>query len=123
MSEEKNKEPSLEELLQKGLQHLETRWEYLSLSVTEKLSGAASAFAGAAVIFFFTLIILFFFSIGFALWLGGYLQNAAAGFALAGLIFVPIGIGMYYWIRPFVRNKVIQSLLEDDTTKKHNEGG
>jgi len=123
MSEDQSQNPSFEQLLHKVLQHLETRWEYISLNITEKMSGIASAFAGALVIFLFTLIVLFFFSIGFALWLGGYLHNAAAGFAVAGLIFVPIGIGTYYWIRPFVRDKIIQTFLEDDTTENHDEGG
>ena len=123
MSEEKNQESSFEELLHKGLQHIETRWEYVSLNVAEKLSGIASGLAGAMVIFLFILIVLFFFSIGFALWLGDYLHNAAAGFALAGFIFVPVGIGTYYWIRPFVRDKIIQTFLEDDTTENHGESG
>lgn len=123
MSDDKNQDPPFEQLLNKVLQHLETRWEYLSLNITEKTSGIASAFAGAIVIFLFALIILFFFSIGFALWLGGYLHNSAAGFAVAGLIFVPIGIVTYRWIRPFVRDKIIQTFLEDDTTENHSEGG
>lgn len=122
MPEEQHQESNFEQLFQKGLQHLETRWEYFSLTATEKMSGIASALAGALVIFIFSLIILFFFSIGFALWLGDYFHRPAAGFAVAGLIFVPIAAGTYYWIRPFVRDKIIQTFLEDDNNDNTGTG-
>lgn len=106
--------PSFERLLEKVLKHLETRWEYYSLTTTEKISGAAAMLSGIAIIFVFSLIILFFFSIGFAVWLGDYIGNRAGGFALAGLIFVPIMIVAYMKVPAFVRTKVIQNILEDD---------
>lgn len=116
MSDESNSGPAIERLLEKSLQHLETRWEYFSLTVTEKISGAAAALTGVLIIVVFALIVLFFFSIGFAVWLGDYLGDRAGGFALAGLVFVPIAIGAYLWVPSLVRSKVINSILEDEDT-------
>jgi small-conductance mechanosensitive channel len=123
MSQEPNQESSFERLLDKGLQHLETRWEYYSLTATEKISGAAAAFAGMLIIFMFALMILFFLSIGFAVWLGDYLDNRAGGFALAGLIFVPVAIGAYILIPPVVRSRIIHNMSQDEHTEDENTPG
>ena len=114
MATEPNQDSALERLLEKTLQHAETRWEYFSLTATEKISGAAAAFAGGLIVSIFALIVLFFLSIGFAIWLGDYLGNRAGGFALAGLLFVPFAIAAYVWLPPFVRSKIIQSMLQDE---------
>lgn len=123
MSQEPNQDSAFERLLEKGLQHLETRWEYYSLVATEKISGAAAAFAGMLIIIAFALMILFFLSIGFAIWLGDYLDNRAGGFALAGLIFVPVAFGAYYFIPPLVRSKIIHNMLQDENTNDENPRG
>lgn len=123
MSQEPNQDSAFERLLDKGLQHLETRWEYYSLSATEKISGAAAAFVGMLIVIIFTLMILFFLSIGFAVWLGDYMDNRAGGFALAGLIFIPIAIGAYYLIPPIVRSKIIHNMLQDEHTQDENPRG
>jgi hypothetical protein len=111
MSTEPNQDSAFERLLEKTLQHAETRWEYLSLTATEKISGAAAAF---------TPIVLFFCSIGFAILLGDWLGNRAGGFALAGLIFIPLAAGAYYFVPPFVRAKIIQSMLQNEDTENEN---
>jgi ABC-type phosphate transport system permease subunit len=123
MSQEPNQDSAFERLLEKGLQHLETRWEYYSLVATEKFSGAAAAFAGMLIIIAFALMILFFLSVGFALWLGDYLGNRAGGFVLAGLIFVPIAFGAYYFIPPLVRSKIIHNIMQDEDNQDENPHG
>jgi hypothetical protein len=120
MSTEPNQDSAFERLLEKALQHAETRWEYLSLTATEKISGAAAAFAGVLIISTSMLIVLFFFSIGFAIWLGDYLGHRAGGFALAGLIFLPLAAAGYYFVPPFVRAKIIQSMLQNDDAQDQN---
>lgn len=123
MSQESNPESAFERLLDKGLQHLETRWEYYSLTATEKISGAAAALIGMLIVMVFALVILFFLSVGFALWLGDYLGNPAGGFALAALIFVPIAIGAYVIIPPMVRSRIIHNMLQDETTENTDPHG
>ena len=117
MSEETNHESSFEHLLRKALQHLETRWEFFSLTATEKISGAAGVLSGLLIIGVFSLMVLFFLSLGFAIWLGDCIDSRAGGFALAGLIFVPVAAAAYIWVPPFVRSKIIQNILEDDDTE------
>ena len=123
MSQEPNQESAFERLLDKGIQHLETRWEYYSLSATEKISGAAAALTGMLIIIMFVLMILFFLCMGFAFWLGDYIGNVAGGFALAGLIFVPVAIAAYYLVPPMIRSKIIHNMLQDELTKDENARG
>ncbi len=66
----------------------------------------------------FSLLVLFFFTFGFAWWLGDFINNRAGGFALTGLIFVPIALVVSRWVRPYVRTKVIQSILHDESAEK-----
>jgi Putative Actinobacterial Holin-X, holin superfamily III len=117
MTEEIKEGQALHRLYDQLSQHLETRWEYIYLSSAEKASGLAADFAGAVSAFVFATLTLFFFSMGFAWWLGDFIGNRAGGFALAGLIFVPLGLLFFRWVRPYVRTKVIQSILQDDLEK------
>lgn len=122
MAEEPNGEQLAHRLFEQINQHLETRWKYLMLNAGERTSAAASQMAGGMVLFVFALLVLFFFSMGFAWWLGDVLQHRAGGFALAGLIFVPIAYGVFRWIRPFVRDKVIEAFLHEDQPSNHPDG-
>ena len=114
MAEETKDDQVLHRLFEQLTQHLETRWEYFTLTSTEKMSNLAANITGALTVFVFAVLVLFFFTLGFAWWLGDYIGNRAGGFALTGLIFVPIAIVFFQWIRPFVRKKIIQSVLHDD---------
>ena len=123
MEEKPDTEQLLHRLLEQVNQHIETRWEYFSLRLTEKISGLAAEIAGALTLFVFSLLVMFFFCVGFAWWLGDLIGNRAGGFALAGLIFVPIAYFVYRWIRPFVREKFIQNVLDEmDEENPSNHG-
>jgi hypothetical protein len=124
MTEETQSDPEklINRLYEQINQHLETRWDYLSLTLTEKLSTILAGLAGAMVLMVFGLLMFFFFSLGFAWWLGDLIGNRAAGFALSGLVFAPIAFITYRWIGPFVREKVIETALNDaknETPKDH----
>lgn len=114
MTEEPDSEQLLHRLYAQINAHLETRWAYFSLNTTEKMSAIMASLAGAMTLAVFGLLVLFFFSLGFAWWLGDFLGNRAGGFALAGLVFIPIAWGVYRWIGPFVREKIIESVLNED---------
>ena len=114
MAEETNTEQALHRLFEQINEHIETRWAYFTLVFTEKMSALAANLAGAFTIFIFAVLVLFFFSMGFAWWLGDFINSRAGGFALAGLIFIPIAMGVFYWIRPFVRTKIIHAILHDE---------
>lgn len=118
MTEEQYEEQLLNRLFEQVSQHLETRWEYFTLTTTEKSSGIAANIAGGLVLAVFALLVLFFFTFGFAWWIGDLIGHRAGGFALTGLIFIPIAGLAFWWIRPFVRSKIIEIALdENDKTK------
>ena len=123
MAEEPNSEQLLHRLYAQINEHIETRWAYFTLTSTEKLSVFASDLAGALTLAVFGLLVLFFFSMGFAWWLGDFIGNRAGGFALAGLIFIPIAWGAYRWIRPVVRDKIIQSVLPEEKPENPENHG
>lgn len=123
MAEETESEQLLHRLFEQVNEHIETRMEYFTLSSTEKMSGIAANLAGALVLMVFALLVLFFFSMGFAWWLGDFLGNRAGGFALAGLVFLPIAWATYRWVRPFVREKIIEAVLQNDAPKTADPNG
>jgi hypothetical protein len=107
-------EPNLHTLYKQVIEHLETRWEYYSLVMVEKIAAASAAAAGMFTLAAFGMIVLLFFCMGFAFWLSDRLNSHAAGFSLAGLIVIPIAALAYWWIRPFVRDKIIHNILNDE---------
>lgn len=123
MAEEPDSEQLLHRLFEQVNEHIETRWTYFSLTSTEKLSGIAANMAGAFTVFIFALLVLFFFSMGFAWWLGDFIGNRAGGFALAGLVFIPIAALVFRWIRPYVREKIIESVLHDNESENPVQNG
>ena len=56
----------------------------------------------------------FFFSVGFAFWLSDRLDSRAAGFSLTGLIFLPAAVAAFYFVKPWIRSKIIQNILDND---------
>lgn len=104
----------LEYLTEQLLDHLETRWEYATLVFTEKASEIVSNLVSLMAAALFGMMTLLFLSLGFALWLGDMIGSRSGGFALAAVVFVPLGILAYVWIKPFVRTKIIQNILQDD---------
>jgi hypothetical protein len=121
MTEETSTDELLHRFIKQVNEHIETRWAYFTLTSTEKMSDVAANVVGAFTVFVFAVLVLFFFSMGFAWWLGDYLGNHAGGFALAGLLFIPISILVYRWIRPFVRSKIIQTYLQHEDAAKTPE--
>lgn len=120
MAEETDSEQLLHKLYEQINEHLETRWALFMLSATERASVVASSLASALTVVVFSLLVLFFFSMGFAWWVGDFIGNRAGGFALAGLVFIPIGYVVYRLIGPFVRDKVIETALHEQPKKEEN---
>jgi len=111
MSTETNEKTNSERLFDQIVQHLDTRWEYLSILTAEKSAELLSSVVRALVVAVLILQILFFFSIGFAFWLGELIGSTAGGFLLAGLTFVPFALVAYLVLKPIVRSKIIEAFL------------
>lgn len=120
MPEEKEPEQLVQRLYEQISTHLETRWAYFSLVSTEKLSVVAARLAGMLTLAVFGLLVLFFFSLGFAWWLGDCIGHRAGGFALAGLVFVPIAYGVFRWIGPFVQDQILDTLMDEPENTEEN---
>ena len=120
MPEENEPEQLIQRLYEQINTHLETRWAYFSIVGTEKFSVLAARLAGLLTLAVFGLLVLFFFSLGFAWWLGDCIDHRAGGFALAGLVFVPIAYGVFRWIGPFVQEQVTDTILDDPENKEEN---
>ncbi|MBU6343563.1 MAG: hypothetical protein KGS48_18840 [Bacteroidetes bacterium] len=121
MSTTENAEKSnAEQLFDQVVQHLDTRWEYYSILAAEKSAELVSSVVRALVVAVLALQILFFFSIGFAFWLGEWMGSTAGGFALAGLLFVPLALLAYLVLKPMVRSRIIEAFLRNglDQNKK-----
>jgi Putative Actinobacterial Holin-X, holin superfamily III len=114
MDEETQDEELLKRFMDQIGQHAETRWEYFTLTATEKASAIAANVAGALTLLLFALIVLFFFTFGLAWWFGDLISSRAGGFALTGLIYIPIAFGLSRWVRPWVRTMIIDSILEEE---------
>ena len=123
MEDHNHDDELIHRLFEQVNQHIETRMSYYALIAAEKAANGAANLTGILTVFVFVILVLFFFSMGFAWWLGDVMHNRAAGFALAGLIFIPIAVGVYLWIRPFVRAKIIQSVLEYEDHKNTSQNG
>lgn len=112
MEPPKPDDPAHERLFKQATEHLETRLELFGLTITERASAVVANLAGVMVIFLFAVLVLFFFSMGFAWWLGDFFGSRAGGFALAGLIFVPLGYFAFRVVRPAVRSIIIEIALD-----------
>lgn len=110
----------LEQLTDQLLDHLETRWEYATLTFAEKMSALLSNLAGMIVALAFALMVLMLLCVALALWLGDLIGNKAGGFALSSLILIPIGGLAFYVIRPLFREKIIQNMLSDEDLPKES---
>ncbi len=110
----------LEQLTDQLLDHLETRWEYATLTFAEKMSALLSNLAGMIVALAFALMVLMLLCVALALWLGDLIGNKAGGFALSSLILIPIGALAFYVIRPVFREKIIQNMLSDEDLPKES---
>ncbi len=120
MSSETKEKSHIERLLEQTMDHVETRLEYFTLVSTEKVSDFASNMARILAAALFGGMMFFFFSMGFAYWLGDKLGSRGGGFAVTGLIFLPALIASWRLIKPLVRAKIIESVLDqqDNGTNK-----
>lgn len=109
----------LDRLTEQLLDHLETRWEYVTLTVTEKTSQIVASLVSLMAVGVFGLLTLLFLCLGLAYWLGDVIGSRAGGFVLAAVIFIPLGAVSYYLVKPFIRTKIIQNILQDDDDTPH----
>ncbi len=111
MAEQTDSNDPFHRLFEQIEEHVETRWELFALTAAERAAEVAASVTGAVVVFVFGVLVLFFFSMGLGWWLGDLTGSRAGGFALAGLVFVPVGLVVYHVARRAVRERIAREAL------------
>jgi Putative Actinobacterial Holin-X, holin superfamily III len=95
---------------------LDTYYKLTVVNATDKATKAATAGMSLLVIGSMALLILIFMGIGFAWWIGEYMDNMKAGFFIVGaayflllMIFVLIRREVVF---PAIRNNIIRKIYE-----------
>lgn len=95
---------------------IDTYYRLFVVNATDKGSKVASIGITVIVMGLISFTALLFAGVGFAIWIGEYLQNMKAGFFLAAALFILL-LCLFAAIRekvisPIIRNKIIRKLYE-----------
>lgn len=111
----------VEELARHFMEYLDTRWDLIVLSITERGMAAASSMITGFLLAFFGGIALIFASIGAAILIGRNMDNPAAGyFIMAGIFLIIMVLALVFarnYIRTVVTNSVLEAIKDDDDEK------
>lgn len=105
-----------EKLTESISNYAETYYKLSVLKAADKATGIASSTLSGLVLAVLGMFVLMFLSVALALWLGGLLNSAAAGFLLVGVLYAGIITVIVLLSKrivfPFIRNKIIRKLYE-----------
>ncbi len=104
---------SVETLLEKTADYLETRMELLKLRAVDKVSDVASSMASRLMMAMVIGLLLLILNMGIAFWIGDMLGKMYYGFFLLGAFYLLIVVLFY-----FFRSKWIKKPLQDSLIKK-----
>lgn len=112
----------LEQLGEDALAYVETRIELVVLDVAERAANAAASAVSLILLLAFILLILFFSGMGVAIWLGGILNNPAAGYFIVAAFFIVSLVLLQLFAGSWVRDTIINKTLEEiQNNDKKNE--
>jgi Putative Actinobacterial Holin-X, holin superfamily III len=104
---------SIESLLEKAGDYLETRVELMKLQAVDKITGTASSMASGVILIMIVGLMLFTLSIGIAVWLGDLLGEVYYGFFLVSGFYLLVAVILYLF-----RSKWLKKPLQDILVKK-----
>ena len=111
-----NQTTSVESLLEKIRNYVETRLDLLKLKAIDKSAGVLSAFVSMLIIILILFICIILLNVGLALLIGECLGKAWYGFfimagvnALAGLV---LYLARNKWVKTPMSNSLIKNLLD-----------
>ena len=108
MKDQDNIPNNFSELVKSIKSYLFLRLDYLKVQLIEKQIGIVS---GIAMLLFFGMIVFFallFFSLAFVEWFGEYTGMMALGFAIAGGIWIFLGLFVYLLRGPLLIDPLIK---------------
>jgi Protein of unknown function (DUF1469). len=112
-----NKTTSIESLLDRVRDYIDTRINLFKLKAIDKTSGILSSIASIICVLLIAFIFIVLLNIGIALLLGDLLGKAYYGFFIVAAFYAIIGIILYSsrdkWIKTPIINGLVKSLLDE----------
>ena len=111
-----NIKEKIEELTDHTKEYLETLYDLSMVRVTQKVANTASIAVSSFIAIIFVLLVLFLGGIGLGWWLGGLLNNMAAGFLIVAGFYLLCLIFVFVFgkkiILPVIRNRIVKKIYE-----------
>ena len=111
-----NNPTSVEELFYKLKDYGDTRLDLFKLKAINKVSGFMSTLIVSVVLVVLLFLVLICFTIGLSLLIGGWIGSVFYGFFIMGIIYIIIGLVLFYGRKKFLKtpvsNKLIKELLD-----------
>lgn len=106
---------SIESLLEKTGDFLETKVELLKLQAVDKVTGIGSSLASAIILLIVISLMLFTLNIGIAIWIGELLGEVYYGFFIVSSFYLLIALLMYVfrsqWLKKPFHDRLIRKML------------
>ena len=112
----------IDQLLEKLTAYIEVRIELFKLEAKEELGQAVSKAIFWFVVFILSCFSLLFLSVGLAVWLGAWMQNAYIGFVIMGCFYLGLLVTLFFLEKPLQiiekTNKRIQEAMKSKKDDK-----
>ena len=106
---------SIESLLEKTGDFLETKVELLKLQAVDKVTGIGSSLATAIILIIVISVMLFTLNIGIAIWIGELLGEVYYGFFIVSGFYLLVALFMYLfryqWLKKPFHDRLIKKML------------
>jgi uncharacterized membrane protein YqjE len=107
-----NQSNKIERLSEHLIEYLDTRWDLIVLSLTNKTSRVISSLASSIILGVLALIILLFLSIAAAVWIGQRMENPAAGYLAVAGFYALLLVGVIAFARTIIRNAIVTNVIK-----------
>ena len=114
---QENKEKNIEDILMDTKDYLETRVEYLRLSMVEKMSKAFADILTMATVTICFVLAFLFGSVTLALFLSDVFGSFTAGFGCVALIYLLIALVVFFTKDKYIEKAIINVAIRKYFTK------
>ena len=107
-----NETNSIESLLKKTGDFLETKIELLKLQAVDKVTNVTSSLASGVILMMVIFLMLFSFNIGIAVWLGDLLGQVYYGFFIVGGFYLLLAIIIFAFRSSLLKKPLLNILVK-----------
>ncbi|WP_136667008.1 hypothetical protein [Flavobacterium sp. H122] len=100
-----------ETLFDKAENYVKTSMDLFKLQLIDKSSDLIATLATKIVIVLIVSMFLFFMNIGFAIWIGQYLNNLSLGFIIISSFYLIVSIFMYCFRHRFLKFPISDMII------------